>query len=154
MVLSSPWLTATCCLNCTSLRFIQPHTVGESLVNKLVLNSRENQHLFLRTFGLLEDPQPILYVLSSHSSSYYLCTVYIYNMIFLFAGCSQEVSWLRDSSGDDRGEEIFKLRLSEGGVHQHLPCWEGDPVCLFGCCKTNQIRRLGNEGKKGVKEMR
>ena len=72
-------------------------------------------------------------------------------LVYLFPGRSQEIPWLRDPPGDDGGVEVFKLRISEGGVHQHLPRREGDPVRLSGCRQTNQIsRRVGKEGRKGV----
>lgn len=80
---------------------------------------------------------------------YSVCWNTIVSTFSLFLGRSQEIPQLWDSRRDDGGVEVSELRLSEGGVHQHVPRWEGDRIRLPGCCKADQIRaRVGGKGRK------
>lgn len=103
---SSPWPTATCCLNFTYLRWLQTHTVWDG-----------NKFDFL--MRICFNPHP-----------FHLCSC---------KGCCQEIQRIWDPGRDDWVVEVPEPRLREGGVHQNLPCREGDPVRLSGCRKTDQI---------------
>lgn len=104
--LSSPWPTATSCLNFTFLRWLQTHTVW-----------CRNKCDFLKRIYC--KPPPF--------SCFHLCWC---------KGRREEIPRIWDPRRDDWVVEVPEPRLWEGGVHQNLPGREGDPICLSGCCET------------------
>lgn len=106
---SSPWPTATSCLNFTFLRWLQTQTVGVGTNMIFWKESIVNLLLFF---------------------CFRLC---------LCKGCCQEIQRIWDPGRDDWVVEVPEPRLWAGGVHQNLPGREGDPVCLSGCCEAYQI---------------